>query len=239
MKVLLLCPDLSIVSAMSTLFVSGLQEPDDICRKMNHPFLNRPICQYYQWMGMHIHILESGNTGIETGFLTTRVLGMQKFHLVLQTGYCTSLDQSLKTGTLVNVINDRPGDTELISAEGKKDAYEVGWLNVMEYPHQRGAFVNMTNAYFNVFLDIRKVASVTVNSFNIGDSALSEERKKRFNVHIETTNGLQMAYACLYMKQPFYQLRLVTRGPEGEWAEMTNAASILASKTKEILEKIS
>ena len=174
-----------------------------------NPELPSPGAWYkYHWLGMDLDLLISGPSTLETSFHVGRVLASGLYHLALQLGTCISLDEKATPIKLLNVINDKPGDLGLWENMEWKDAYASGLLNIEDAPHQRGGFINLTNAYFNVFVDLEKVAAITVNSHNSSDKAMAAARRKSYGAQVESLNGLGMTYACLWYKQRFYQLRV-------------------------------
>jgi hypothetical protein len=200
---------------------------------------NQTPSSYYcgQKLEMQIELVITGNTMMDVAFQLGRILPTKKFHLVLQLGLCSAYDASLQLGELVNVINDKPGDIGVQMDDSFIDAYASSVYNLNEVPHARGGFINFTNAYFNAFLPIRKVAAVAVNTMNI-DSTLLVFRQQQFKIHVETLNGLGCTYSCLYQKQPFYQLRAVSRMLYQGLNDEKKAIESLTAQTIELLQKI-
>lgn len=188
-------------------------------------------------MEMEIELVITGNTMLDVAFQLGRILQLKKYHLVLQLGLCSAYDETLQLGDLVNVINDKPGDVGLLADESLHDAYNSSIYHINDVPQAKGGFINFTNAYFNALLPIRKVAAITVNTINIDSRSLAF-RQKQFNVHIETANGLGCAYACLYQKQPFYQLRSVSRILFQAVCDEKKAIESLTTHTLDLLHKI-
>jgi hypothetical protein len=165
-------------------------------------------CYKFLWLGMEVDLLISGPSMMETAFHVGRLLSSGLYHLALHLGTCIDLEGKTSALRLVNVINDKTGDLGIWQDHSLQDAYQSGLMHTEEAPHQRAGFINLTNAYFNVFVDLEKVAAITVNTYNNSDKALANERRKKYGAHIESLNGLGMAYSCLWYKQRFYQLRV-------------------------------
>ena len=185
-----------------------------------------------------IELVITGNTMMDVAFQLGRILTVKKYHLVLQLGLCSTYDESLQVGDLVSVINDKPGDVGIFKENYFSNAYESNIYKIEDYPHNRSGFINLTTAYFNVFLEVKKVASITVNAQNVCSDSLTS-RKKDFNIHVETSNGLGCAYACLYQKQPFYQLRTVCFVIPANQRENEKAITSLTEKVIDLIIKIS
>ena len=169
----------------------------------NEPFANR-----FAYKHITIDFLEVGYTSFETAFKMGKALAKERYHLILFAGLANSLNDKMKLGEVLNVINDIPYDIGVENQEGFQHAYQLKWLDSTKAPHQRGGFINMTNAYFNVFLPFMKTAAITTNILGGNEESLSK-KCKRFPIHIETSNGLGFQYACLSEGMPFYQLRVV------------------------------
>jgi nucleoside phosphorylase len=234
MKLLILCSNIREAQGIIDWLQDGI--PFDSALKS---LFNQTPSSYYcgQKLEMEIELVITGNTMLDVAFQLGRILQCKKFHLVLQLGFCSAYDETLQLGDLVNVINDKPGDVGLLSDESLQDAYNSAMYNINDVPHVKGGFINFTNAYFNAFLPIRKVAAITVNTLNI-DCLSIAFRQKQYNVHIETANGLGCTYACLYQKQPFYQLRAVSRVLYQALDDENKAIESLTIQTIELLQKI-
>ncbi len=168
---------------------------------------NETNCTYKH---ISIDFVQTGYTVYETAFAMGKALASNRYHLILYAGLAYSLNDMMKTGEVLNVINDIPFSIGHKSEDGFQHAYTLGWLNKQEKPHVRGAYVNMSNAYFNVFLPFMKTAALTSPQLE-GDQNLLEIKTDKFQMHIESTNGLGFHYACLHEGMPFYQLRAIER----------------------------
>ena len=234
MKLLILCSNLREAHGI----IAWLQDGIPFDSELKSLFQQTPTLFYsVKKLDMQIELVITGNTMMDVSFQLGRILQIKKFHLVLQLGLCSAYDNSLQLGELVNVINDKPGDIGILANESLKDAYNSSIYDVNDIPHIKGGFVNFTNAYFNAFLPIRKVAAISVNMVNIDNTSLAF-RQKQFNIHIETANGLGCAYACLYQKQPFYQLRSVSRILYQSLFDEQKAIELLTINTIDLLQKI-
>lgn len=162
---------------------------------------------------IHLDFVQTGYTVYETAFAMGQALVNKTYHLVLYAGFANSLNTRMKTGEVLNVINDIPFAIGRKDDKGFEHAYTLGWLNKTEKPHVRGGYINMSSSYFNVFLPFMKTAAITAPTLE-GDEQLISLKKARFPIHIESSNGLAFHYACLAKNIPFYQLRAVEYNTE-------------------------
>jgi hypothetical protein len=168
-----------------------------------------------------------GESLFEVNYKVTKAI-QQKYHLALKVGFCDSLKADLAVGTVVNVIKEKP---LLMNVEGK-DVYESGMLNANDYPHFKGAFVNMNNSYMNVFLDLKKVVSGTLTSIP------SSDLQAKYALDTITSNGVGFAYPCMFERQPFYQVNVVKRNLASGEADEELAQKVINEVLIDILQKI-
>lgn len=192
MKVLVIFPENAIVEQFSEYVKRATEE-----RK----------CIYKH---IEIEFKHTGYTDFETAFYTTDALKKRDMHLVLYAGLANSLNNMMKIGDVVNVINELPYKYGETGNEEFLSAYQLNWLNRNDYPHQRGGFINLTNAYFNIFLPIMKTAAISCRTLG-GTKQEIDFKLKNYPIHIETSNGLAFQYACLHKRIGFYQLRAIEK----------------------------
>ena len=193
MKLLICCNSLSQINqVVDWLNVNAERQSDSLYKSAQH----------------EITLLEMGYGGFQVGFHIANHLVANQYHLALKAGFSNAFKDNIAVGEVVNIINDKPADTGVSSHDGFKDLYELNLLSINDKPHQMGGFVNKTNAYLNVFLPFRKVLSLSVNTAS-SDIALRGLRVAKYNPHIETSDGINFAYTCLFRQQPFYHLSAV------------------------------
>ena len=156
-----------------------------------------------------IDIIETGVGVYQTAYKVTKVLTGQKYHLALKLSFANSYKEEIEAGSALSIINEKPGDYGMFQNGEWKDHYDFNLLNREDKPHVRGGFINLTNAFFNVFLPFKKVVGVTVN--NYGDKTSYLIRKEKYKADCETGDGLGFVYPCLFEKHAFYQLCFVER----------------------------
>jgi len=193
MKLLVCCNALSQINLVTDWLNSNAEKHSEL---------------FYKSAQHEITLLEMGYGGFQVGFHIANHLASNQYHLALKAGFASAFKDNIAVGEVVNIINDKPADTGIYSDEGFKDLYELGLLSINDKPHQMGGFVNKTNAYLNVFIPFRKVLSLSVNTSS-SDVALRDGRVAKYNPHIETSDGINFAYTCLFRQQPFYHLSAV------------------------------
>lgn len=171
--------------------------------------INHKECpKSFLYKHIFIDFCETGHTAFETAFNLGGLMKTKRYHLVIFAGLANSLNNLMLDGQVLNVINDIPYQVGLESEHDFKDVYQLNLLDKNKVPHQRGGFINLTNAYFNVFINLMKTASLTTNVLG-GNEATLNKKIEHYPIHIETLNGISFQYACLFYKQSFYQLRAV------------------------------
>lgn len=191
----------------------------------------------YKNESMHIDSVLTGANVYDTQFRITQLLLTKKYHLVLQVGYCIAIDPKLPAGTVVNIINDKPFYFECLNGQ-VKTGYDAGWFNASHPPHQRGGFINMTNAYFNVMVDIEKVVATTAFIGKYPIDTTMKQFMSNAGVQVRSLNGLGSAYPCLALKQPFYQIRAVQLNEHTGEENAEKATAHLKRVLDFILDKI-
>ncbi len=156
-----------------------------------------------------VDILETGVGIYQTTYKLTKVLLQQKYHLALKLSFGNSYKEEFPVGRVLNIINEKPGDFGMLENAEWKDHYDFGLLKATDEPQVRGGFINMTNAYMNVFASFKKAVGVTVN--NYADTNTFQLRKGKYKADCETGDGLGFVYTCLFEKQSFYQLCFIER----------------------------
>jgi futalosine hydrolase len=194
---------------------------------------NAPFVNHFKYKHIIIDFVELGYTNFETAFKMGKALQKDRYHLVLFAGFANSLNDRMKVGEVVNVINDIPFGIGTESESGFQHAYQLGWMDAKKHPHQRGGFINMSNAYFNVFLPFLKTASITTNILG-GNTETLALKLKLFPIHIESSNGLGFQYACLHEGMPFYQLRAI----EENLLDSTNNKELASDNLNKALQQI-
>jgi nucleoside phosphorylase len=183
-----------------------------------------------------IDICETGFGIAQTSYKITKAISQKKYHLALKAGFCNSYKAALEIGNIVNVIKDKAGDSGIQTEDSFQDLYDLQLSNKESFPHFKGAFINMNNSYMNIFLDFKKVVAVTVNNYANKNSF--QLKKEKYLADIETMDGLGFVYACMYERQPFYQINCVERNLETDTTNFDLAKEKLNLTLIDILQKI-
>ena len=182
-----------------------------------------------------VDIVATGLGVFQTVYKLTKVLALQKYHLALN--LCAGNAYSaIEPGTILNIVNEKPGDYGTMVNGEWKDFYDMGMLKREDEPHVRGGFVNLNNSYMNVFMPFKKVVGVTVNHHS--DKNSFEARKDRYKAECETIENLGFAYTCLYEKQNYYSLCVIERSLATNAENSELAASRLNETLIDLIEKL-
>jgi len=194
------------------LCISSLNDIQDVVEHFSLSFNEHPNLKFvHSAKALHheVDIVETGVGIFQTSYKVTKALSLQKYHLALKVGFGNSYKEETAIGTILNIINEKPGDTGLTADGGWKDIYDLGLLTREDPPQQWGGFVNRNNAYMNVFLPFKKAVGLTVNHY--ADINSVTIRRDKYKADCETGDGLGFVYPCLYEKQSFYQLCVIER----------------------------
>jgi hypothetical protein len=177
-------------------------------------------------------ILETGVGVYQTTYKVTKALVRQRYHLALKLSFGNTYKTNYGVGTVLNIVNEKPGDYGTMINGEWKDHYDAALLKREDAPHVRGGFVNLTNAYMNVFLPYKKVVGVTVNHY--ADKNRVELYSDKYKADAETGDGLGFVYPCLYEKQNYYHLCVAERNMITGEANFHKAKEVLNSTLKEV-----
>lgn len=175
-------------------------------------FAPNPNCNYlYEGQILHheVNILTTGYGAFQTGYKLSKVLSTNKYHLALKLSIANAYKPEHNPGTALNIINEKPGDFGVFEMGEWRDLYDQQLLKSEDMPHVRGGFINMTNAYMNIFMPFKKAVGITVNT--LCQNGLVEMRSAKYKADVETADGLTFAYTCLFEKQTYYHLAFVVK----------------------------
>ena len=164
---------------------------------------------YFKILHHEVDLLETGAGIYQTTYKVTKALSSQKYHLALKLGFGNAYKEETALGSVLNIVNEKPGDYGMMVNNEWKDHYDLGLINREEAPHTRGGLINLTNAYMNVFMPFKKVVGVTVNHY--ANASAVAARKDKYKADCETGDGVGFVYPCLFEKQLFYQLCVIER----------------------------
>jgi len=183
-----------------------------------------------------IDVLETGVGVYQTTYKLTKVLALQKYHLALKVGFGNSYKEDYEVGRILNIVNEKPGDYGMMLNNEWNDHYDFNLLNRESEPHVRGGFVNLTNAYMNVFLPFKKVVGVSVNHY--ANKGTYQLRKEKYKADCETGDGIGFVYPCLYEKQSFYQLCVIERCLVNDTEDFALATKVMCETLIDLVQKL-
>lgn len=183
-----------------------------------------------------VDVLETGSGVYQTTYKVTKALSLHKYHLALKLSFGNAYKEEISAATILNIVNEKPGDYGMMLNGEWKDHYDFGLLKREDEPHVRGGFINLTNAYMNVFSPFKKAVGVTVNNYaDVNSFAL---RRDKYKADCETGDGLGFVYPCLFEKQSFYQLCVTERNLATGEENFNLAKEKLNETLIDILQKI-
>lgn len=188
----------------------------------------------YNILQHEVDVLSAGNLSFDTSYAITKLLTANKYHLALHLSFSGAWKPEHAPGTILNIINEKPGDIGEFTDGRWTDSYEAELLVRENPPHIRGGFINLTNAYMNVFAPYKKAVGITVNQRN----ASPDIRQHTLKADCETTNGLAFSFVCLAEKQAFYHLSVIERNYITGETGRQFALQSLNNTVAEILSKL-
>jgi hypothetical protein len=198
------------------------------------PNSNLPFLSSIKLLHHDIDILETGVGIYQTTYKLTKVLSKQKYHLAIKLSLGNAYKPDYEVGSVLNIVNEKPGDYGIIQNGEWKDYYDLNLLNREDAPQVRGGYINLTNAYMNVFLPFKKSVGVTVNHY--ADKETFQMRREKYKADAETADGLGFVYPCLYERQNFYHLCFIERNLATGQENMHLAAAQLNSTLHQLIQ---
>ncbi len=156
-----------------------------------------------------VDLLETGVGVYQTTYKVTKAITATKYHLALKLSFGNSYKESTELGSILNIVNEKPGDFGMMVNNEWKDLYDLDLVKREDEPHVRGGLINLTNAYMNVFLPFKKSVGITVSHY--ADVSMVQSRIEKYKADCETGDGLGFTYPCLFEKQLLYHLCVIER----------------------------
>ncbi|MBP7390380.1 MAG: hypothetical protein KA841_08240 [Chitinophagales bacterium] len=183
-----------------------------------------------------VDILVTCANTVTTTYTLTKLLTKKKYHLALHLSKGTAYKADYIPGYVLNIVNEKPGDCGTINDGNWIDLYDSGQMNRTDPPHTRGGFINLNNAYMNIFAPYKKVVGITVNYFR--DKENWNLRQEKYNADCETQNGLAFSYTCLSEKQSYYHLTFIDHNMVSGITNKELAIGSMNEQLKGILQKL-
>src|SRR5687767_13106771 len=120
------------------LCVSSVSDIDSALQELSYSptshsffkFLSSSVILHHE-----VDILETGVGIYQTAYKITKVLSRQKYHLALKLGFGNSYNENLGAGSVLNIINEKPGDFGMRAEQEWKDHYDLNLINRDAEPH--------------------------------------------------------------------------------------------------------
>lgn len=142
-----------------------------------------------------------------TTYQLTKKILTDRPRFVLQAGICGSLDNYLKPGKIVVVEKESIGDLGVVEKGSFTSLFNLGFLQLNEYPWTSGKLCNNIAVLQKTGLTIAD--GVTINEITTNSQRIQFYRDE-LKANIETMEGAALHYVCLSEKIPFLQLRCVS-----------------------------
>lgn len=156
------------------------------------------------YKNVEIKVLITGVGMTNTAF----ALGMLKdtaFDAIINAGVAGSFNETLKTGDVVNVVND------CFSEMGAESADTFLTLSEINLGNEN---VKNENVLSNLASDkLKKVSGITVNTVHGNETSIAKI-KKRLNPDVETMEGAAFLTSCKIFNRPTLQLRAISNKVE-------------------------
>lgn len=188
--------------------------------------------------GKHVlSFLITGVGSMETAVAISTYPDLKSFDFLLQLGIAGSYSNLYPIGSVVEVVDEQPGDMGAeLADESFLDVYELGLADKNHFPFSLGKLQNT-----KTFSDLPKVKGLTVNKVHGTQNSITNIILK-YNPDIETMEGAGFFYAALLANKSFCQLRGISNKVEPRNRDNWNIPLALDNVTREVfllLEKYS
>ncbi len=146
-----------------------------------------------------------------TAFHLGRILAMNTYDLVMNTGLAGSFSADLVPGSLVEVVSDEFGDLGAEDHDNYLSVFDLGFSGKDELPFRNGRLIPLSSDIKP--LKISRVNGTTVNTVHGNDQSIADF-KRRSSAEIETMEGAAVFYACNVMQIPSLQIRAISNAVE-------------------------
>jgi hypothetical protein len=158
----------------------------------------------FSYQETELDILISGTGGSVTSYYLTKSLNYKKYDLVIHLGRCFSLKNQLKSGIVINLIDDYFGDLGFETEDAFSSVFDLGILNENEFPFTNEILEN--NLLLPEFQSsYRKASGISCNSIPINLFGIASMYQKN-NPDVISRDGASVLYVCLAEKMKLIQL---------------------------------
>ena len=159
--------------------------------------------------GKHrLHFLTTGVGMVATTYSLTRAFQQQKVDFAIQAGIGGSFDRSIALGDVVSVTKELFGDTGAEDHYNFHDVFELGFVDVSEFPFQQKA-LHAPRHPLQELIHLPKASSLTINTVS-GSSFTAIARFEKYGCQLESMEGAAFHFVCLKEGVPFAQIRAIS-----------------------------
>jgi nucleoside phosphorylase len=162
----------------------------------------------FKYKEQSLDILISGYGGSMSVYAFTKAIDQNKYDLVLQFGQCYSLNNQIKKGQMVCIIDDYFGDIGIGMDNNFASVFDLEQRNKNEFPFKNQILEN-ESLMPEVLADIRKASGITCNAIPNQINAIANSYVKNYP-DVISREGANMLYICqkesLQLVQLFYVL---------------------------------
>lgn len=158
-----------------------------------------------------VHNIYIGITGVgmvSTAYKLAKLLAVRSYDLVVQAGIGGSFDRNIELGSVVAVGSDRFADIGAMDGEEFIDIFDLGLLQVDEYPFVSKLLNNPLDIN-SLSIDLPVVDALTVNTVT-GNEERVKELASRHKCTLESMEGAAFHYVCMLEEQSFLQVRAIS-----------------------------
>jgi len=153
---------------------------------------------------MELDILISGTGGSVTSYCLTKSLNSKKYDVVIHLGRCFSLKDQLKSGIVINLIDDYFGDLGFEVEDEFSSLFDLGIRNKNEFPFTNEILEN--NLQLPEFqISYRKASGISCNSIPSNLFGIANMYQKNYP-DVISRDGASVLYVCLEENVKLIQL---------------------------------
>jgi futalosine hydrolase len=194
---------------MEYLIVSATsREIEPILRNCGLPDLLPGELQTVQRSGDRLAFLVTGVGMMQAAYHTGRSLEKGRYDHAIQAGIAGAFDRRLQMGEVVLVKSQRYGDLGVKAATGFSDVYDMGLADRDAPPFRHGVLVN-NSAGMALHPGLTEASSLSVNRVSSSTEEITRLEKK-YNVQLESMEGMAFHYACLLAGVSYAEIRTVS-----------------------------
>lgn len=171
--------------------------------------LSEELFQTFHTQGHSVSILITGVGMTMTAFAMGKWLAKEKFDIALNIGVAGSFNKEMKIGSVVNVTQDRFGDSGVEDDEVFMDVFDLKLADANTFPFRDGWIHNDSVLQLSILYSLSKARAITVNKAHGNEKSIAKIRT-HYSPDIESMEGAAFCYACAVSQVPYLQIRAVS-----------------------------